>query len=72
MDRVMDRVMCNADVRVEIADDGMFLGFFTEDGRTAVVNLEMILAALPEGSVSRSALREWQADRMRSTQTKRT
>lgn len=63
--------MCAADnIRVEIADDGMFLGFFTEDGRTAVVNLETILSALPEGSVSRSALKEWTEDRKRQVNSK--
>lgn len=54
-----------ADIQVRIGADGVWLGFFAEDGRSAVVSLDKLSAGLPEGSVSRAALAAWAADRVK-------
>lgn len=36
-----------ADIRIEVADDGVFMGFFTKRGRMSLVNLDRLAAAHP-------------------------
>ena len=49
-----------ADLRVEVGDDGVFVGFFTEDGQMTLLNVEKLAKA---GFGDFVALASWSADR---------
>ena len=49
-----------ANIRIEVAPDGVFIGFFAEDGRSAILNMETISAL---SLVNGAALQAWVADR---------
>lgn len=52
-----------ADIRIEVATDGVHIGFFSDDGQSAVLNLDKLSAGGAIGSVSAAALAAWAADR---------
>lgn len=51
-----------AEIRIEVANDGVCIGFFCE-GRTALLNLDALSAGAPVSSEGRKALAEWANDR---------
>lgn len=52
-----------ADLRIEVAPDGVCIGFFSGNGRCALLNLDKLSAGAPVSSDAASALREWANDR---------
>lgn len=52
-----------ADLRIEVAADGVSIGFFAGDGLCALVNLDSLSAGVPVSSESARALRSWANDR---------
>lgn len=52
-----------ADLRIEVAHDGVSIGLFAEDGRVALLNLDALSAGAPVSSEGRKALAEWANDR---------
>lgn len=52
-----------ADLRIEVAADGVSIGFFAEDGRVALLNLDALSAGAPVSSEGRAALSAWASDR---------
>lgn len=51
-----------SDVQLMVADDGVFLGFFPENGPPALINVEDLVCNEPLGILSRSALATWAAE----------
>lgn len=49
---------------VSVDGDGVWLGFFAKDGRSAVVNLGEIVRTLPKGSISADVIQAWAAERI--------
>ncbi len=51
------------EIAVRVGDDGVWLGFFAKDGSSVCIDLDKISNTFPEGSISRTALSTWAADR---------
>lgn len=49
--------------RIEVAADGVFIGFFAEDGRSAILNISAISEGRYGHHLGSHALRAWVADR---------
>lgn len=51
------------EITIRVGDDGVWLGFFTKDGASAVINVDEWANVYPPGSERRAALSAWAADR---------
>lgn len=54
-----------ADIQIEVDDNGVYLGFFTNDGQMSLVNVEKLAK---QGFGDFIALASWCADRRRQAQ----
>lgn len=52
-----------ADLSIEVGPDGVFLGFFSDDGKAALVNLDKLSASGVVSSAGVEALTAWATDR---------
>jgi hypothetical protein len=52
-----------ADIRVEVAPDGVFIGFYTGDGRVGLLNLDKLSASGGVSYMSAEAVAQWTKDR---------
>lgn len=52
-----------ADISIEVGPDGVFIGFFSDDGKAALVSLDKLSASGAVSSASAEALTAWATDR---------
>lgn len=52
-----------AEISVRVGSDGVWLGFFAKDGSSVCLDIDKLLNTFPEGSIGRTALSTWAADR---------
>lgn len=52
-----------ANIRIEVGPDGVHIGFFTDDGQSAILNLDAISRGQYGAYLGSEALRAWATDR---------